>query len=118
MYSSSPTTPQSYPDMLGYTNVYGNTGLTSLTSGLAGMSKLLLHIRFIIDECECLFQIYSITDIAQPSGRRDSFSSGGQPLVGTPTYPPMNAYWMNMFNFGAQTPPTGSLGSSPNFFGI
>jgi hypothetical protein len=63
-----------------------------------------------------------VSDIGQPSGgRRDSFSSGQQQLVGTPTFAAaggMNPYWMNMLNFGgAQTPPTGSLGSSPNLFG-
>uniref|UniRef100_A0A914XCA8 PUM-HD domain-containing protein n=1 Tax=Plectus sambesii TaxID=2011161 RepID=A0A914XCA8_9BILA len=98
MYSSSPT-PQSsmYSNMLGYQNMYQqNAGINSLASGMAGMN------------------------IGQQSGgRRDSFSSGQQQLVGTPTFPGgMNPYLMNMFNFGgAQTPPTGSLGSSPNLFG-
>ncbi|VDD91061.1 unnamed protein product [Enterobius vermicularis] len=61
--------------------------------------------------------------IAPPQqGRRDSFGTNGHQIsqISTPTYsvqsmqaPPHPYLFMNF----PQTPPTGSLGSSPNFFG-
>lgn len=52
----------------------------------------------------------------QPSAttRRDSFSSSGQ--VGAPSYGVQPQHQYLFMNF-SQTPPAGSLGSSPNFFG-
>ncbi|KHN86401.1 Maternal protein pumilio [Toxocara canis] len=90
VYSSSPPTAFHFP--MGYPP---QPSLNHLTSGLSSLT------------------------IAPPqanaSARRDSFSSNGH-QVGTPTYgvqPPHQYLFMNF----PQTPPTGSLGSSPNFFG-
>uniref|UniRef100_A0A915C0K9 PUM-HD domain-containing protein n=1 Tax=Parascaris univalens TaxID=6257 RepID=A0A915C0K9_PARUN len=90
VYSSSP--PTAFPFPMGYPP---QPSLNHLTSGLSSLT---------IGPPQ-----------ATASTRRDSFSSNG-PQVGTPTYgmqPPHQYLFMNF----PQTPPTGSLGSSPNFFG-
>ncbi|VDK52678.1 unnamed protein product [Anisakis simplex] len=90
VYSSSP--PTAFPFPVGYPQ----PSMNHLTSGLSSLT------------------------IAPPGGnastRRDSFSSNGH-QVGTPTYGMQPAAHQYLFMNFPQTPPTGSLGSSPNFFG-